>query len=224
MKPGPSVGAPAGLGVAVEEGCCTPPPRVPFRSRRPMANPSALGQRRGPSRQLPAPCECESTMSMIGRSPAMPTHDMAAMAMRPLIRSAVSVKPYRRRLLGGPALTSFCESATRSLITRSDTGVPSLMARTVGSCSPGSASSTASASAAMKRSSRPRAGTRRQRSMPSESASSRYSTSISSSVSMCSDTKEMGTTTRSFTPAAASSGITSSVYGSSHLTGPTRLW
>src|SRR4051812_30074376 len=42
-----------------------------------------------------------------------------------------------------------------------------------------------------------------------------YSISISSSVSMCSDTNEMGTTTRFLTPALPRSTILSSVYGRS---------
>ena len=61
-----------------------------------------------------------------------------------------------------------------------------------------------------------RAGQRLQFSMPDSSASSRYSMSISSRVSMCSETKEMGTTTRFFTPCSPSSGRTSSVYGLNH--------
>ena len=124
-----------------------------------------------------------------------PNKEMAAIAMRPLIRSAVSVKPYRcakgksraavvgggppvggdasevsvtvaaclrvavdcpvcaahaqygttaaaaggrgqrRTCLRGASLSSSLrESATRSLMMRSDTGVPSLIARTVGVC------------------------------------------------------------------------------------------
>jgi hypothetical protein len=47
---------------------------------------------------------------------------------------------------------------------------------------------------------------------PDSSASSRYSISISSNVSMCSDTKLMGTTTKFCTPLSPSSGRTSSVY------------
>ena len=57
------------------------------------------------------------------------------------------------------------------------------------------------------------AGTRRQCVMPCSSASSRYSMSISSSVSMCSDTKDTGTTIRFFTPDVPSSSNVSSVYG-----------
>ena len=48
--------------------------------------------------------------------------------------------------------------------------------------------------------------------------------SISSSVSMCSETNETGTVTILSTPAAPSSRILSSVYGCSHCTGPTRDW
>ena len=56
------------------------------------------------------------------------------------------------------------------------------------------------------------AGHLRQLEIPDSSASSRYSISISSNVSMCSDTKLMGTTTKFFTPLPPSSGRTSSVY------------
>ena len=70
----------------------------------------------------------------------------------------------------------------------------------------------------------PRAGTRVHPVMPHSLASSAYSTSISSRVSICSDTNEIGTVTMSRTPEAPSSRIESSVYGRSHSTGPTRLW
>mmetsp|Transcript_12436 Transcript_12436/g.41436 ORF Transcript_12436/g.41436 Transcript_12436/m.41436 type:complete len:212 (+) Transcript_12436:113-748(+) len=86
------------------------------------------------------------------------------------------------------------------------------------------AARTCPASSAMNSGSRFSAGARRQCSMPAPSASSRYSMSISSSVSICSETKEMGTTTSLFTPDAAMSRSISSVYGLSHSTGPTRDW
>ena len=55
------------------------------------------------------------------------------------------------------------------------------------------------------------AGTRPHSSMPDSSASSRYSMSISSSVSMCSLTNEMGTASMAFFPSAPSARIESSV-------------
>ena len=55
------------------------------------------------------------------------------------------------------------------------------------------------------------AGTRPQRFTPDASANSRYSMSISSSVSMCSDTNEMGTATMASHPLSPSSRIVSSV-------------
>ena len=72
--------------------------------------------------------------------------------------------------------------------------------------------------------SNPIVGTRSHCVTPHSAASSAYSMSISSSVSMCSETNETGTTTIFVVPAAPSSRIFSSVYGCSHCTGPRRLW
>jgi hypothetical protein len=68
-----------------------------------------------------------------------------------------------------------------------------------------SASTTISLSSLMKSISVFGAGHLRQFLIPHSNASSRYSMSISSSVSMCSETKEMGTTTRFFTPCSPES-------------------
>mmetsp|Transcript_11072 Transcript_11072/g.41004 ORF Transcript_11072/g.41004 Transcript_11072/m.41004 type:complete len:261 (+) Transcript_11072:1342-2124(+) len=68
------------------------------------------------------------------------------------------------------------------------------------------------------------AGALPHRSIPLACASSRYSISISSKVSMCSLTKLTGTATMALVPFLPKSRITSSVYGLSHSTGPTRDW
>merc|ERR1719387_1439577 len=91
-------------------------------------------------------------------------------------------------------------------------------------CGSGSTSTTADARSLMKVGSVPSAGTRSHQVIPASLATSAYSISISSSVSMCSETKEIGTTTRAFSPCAARSSMASSVYGWSHVTGPTFDW
>ena len=81
---------------------------------------------------------------------------------------------------------------------------------------------TASAKSSMNVGSVSSAGTRPHFSTPLSSANSLYSMSISSRVSMCSETNEMGTATIALVPFSPSSRMTSSVYGLSHSTGPTR--
>src|SRR6516165_9006437 len=84
--------------------------------------------------------------------------------------------------------------------------------------------STTSFSAEMNVGESPTAGIMRKRSMPNFFASTRPSMLISCKVSMCSVTKEIGTTSASFTPSRPRRSMVSRNGGSSHFIGPTRLW
>mmetsp|Transcript_13253 Transcript_13253/g.41504 ORF Transcript_13253/g.41504 Transcript_13253/m.41504 type:complete len:225 (-) Transcript_13253:824-1498(-) len=174
-----------------------------------------------PQRMMPSACNTPSP-EVISISSAV---ENAAIAMRPFHVSALLVQPHCHTSTGGgSASRSRSYASSRSGTVEFGRLAPAGTEAAVIVPTYGSASSTASAMSPMKPSFSPSAGTRPHSLTPLSSASSLYSMSISSSVSMCSDTNEMGTASRRRQPPAPSSSMVASVYGLSHSTGPTRDW
>mmetsp|Transcript_385 Transcript_385/g.599 ORF Transcript_385/g.599 Transcript_385/m.599 type:complete len:200 (+) Transcript_385:146-745(+) len=155
----------------------------------------------------------ERSILSVGSTVAATERVIAAMAIRPLITSACSVKPHGRSC--GTSLSwSLVYSRVYSLTMLRETGLPSLICCMDGRARSGSASVTTVARASMKPGSVPSVGTRTKERIPTDAACAAASQSISLSVPMCSKTKEMGTSTIASVPAPPSREISSAVDGS----------